>query len=139
MIFDLMMKFYFELSIIMRLWNSWVWSQFVGLLAEYKSLLQPKLCNSKSTPVCRKHPSIIINDTLRLPTGPRTMWSSNYKSIDEYTGGTVRAKKLSLKCLALSGLFGTKFFVKKQSNRPNSKSENFHFISSKGNIFFVSM
>ena len=27
-----------------------------------------------------------------------------------YTGGTVRAKKLSLKSLALSGLFGAKWF-----------------------------
>ena len=62
-----------------------------------------------------------------------------------YTGGTVRAKKLSLKSLALSGLFGAKCslpqksFSQKQSNRLNLKSKNLQFKSSKRNIFFVSM
>ena len=32
-----------------------------------------------------------------------------------YTGGTVRAKKLSLKSLALSGLFGAKWSFPKKS------------------------
>ena len=62
----------------------------------------------------------------RLKIGLTTIERNNiFFSVIIYTGGTVRAKKLSLKSLTLSGLFGAKCslpqksFSWKQSNRPN--------------------
>ena len=84
---------------------------------------------------------IYFNRNLRNPSKVHKLQLPNNSTDQGQTGGTVRAKKLSLKSLALSGLFGAKcslpkksFFVKTIKSF-EFKIENFLFYKLKTEYF----